>query len=97
MCGNILFDDDMAPLVIDFSPACRPKAYAEAILVADAIALESAPVELIREFPETSYHNQMLIRAVDFRLITAALFYQRDVATFELEYENFSPVLQFLK
>ncbi|MFH1446411.1 MAG: hypothetical protein ABIG43_03250 [Chloroflexota bacterium] len=97
MCGNILFDGDLTPLVIDFSPAYRPKEYAEAILVADAIAWENAPLELKSELPETSHYNQMLIRAVNFRVIVAALFYPMDVAKFKQEYEAFVPLLQLLE
>jgi len=97
MCGNILFAADLAPLVIDFSPAYRPKEYAEAILVADAIAWENAPAELVRELPETFHYNQMLIRAVNFRVIVAALFYPNDVAEFKQEYEAYIPLLQLLE
>ena len=57
---------------------------------------ESDTVELIRELPPTSYSNQMLLRAVNFRLIVAALFYPMDVAIFEGEHENFVPLLQRL-
>ncbi|MCG8346368.1 MAG: hypothetical protein MI924_01125 [Chloroflexales bacterium] len=96
MCGNILFEAELEPVVIDFSPGYGPKEYAEAILVADAIAWENAPVELMRALPQTTYINQMLIRAVNFRLIVAALFYPMDVVIFKQEYENFVPLLQRL-
>ncbi|MEM7016037.1 MAG: hypothetical protein AAF512_01705 [Pseudomonadota bacterium] len=94
MCGNILFASDLEPLVIDFSPAYGPKEYAEAILVADAIAWEGAPIALASALPQTTYVQQLLIRAINFRLIVAALLWPTDVATFKQEYKNFLPLLQ---
>ena len=96
MCGNILFTADLPPLVIDFSPAYGPKEYAEAILVADAIAWEHAPVALINDLPQTAYTKQLLLRATNFRLIVAALFWPTNVVTFEQEYECFLPLLKRL-
>lgn len=95
-CGNILFADGLLPLVIDFSPAYRPKEYGEAILVADAIAWEGAPVELKAELPVTVYSRQMLLRAVNFRLIVAALFYFDNAKAFDCEYKNYRPLLETL-
>lgn len=97
MCGNILFDDELGPLVIDFSPAYGPPAYAEAIIVVDAIAWEDAPMALIHALPDTSDYRQMLIRAVNFRLIVAALFYSEDVARFRRAYDDFVPLLQWIE
>ncbi|MBC8496930.1 MAG: hypothetical protein ISS57_03260 [Anaerolineales bacterium] len=97
LSGNILFAEGLEPVIIDFSPAHRPKEYAEAILVADAIAWENAPIELISELPDTWYYTQMLIRAVNFRVIVVALFYPLDVTTFEREYENFVALLEHLE
>ena len=95
-CGNILFDDDLLPLVIDFSPALRPKEYGEAILVADAIAWEGAPVELKAELPDTLYSRQMLLRAINFRLIVTALFYFDNAKGFDWEYKHYRPLLETL-
>ncbi|MEM7112690.1 MAG: hypothetical protein AAF614_09660 [Chloroflexota bacterium] len=96
ICGNILFAPDLEPLVIDFSPAYGPSEYAEAILVADAMAWENAPVSLAEVLPQTAYIQQLLLRAINFRLIVAALFWSADVATFEKEYNNFLPLLQHI-
>lgn len=96
LCGNVLFADPLPPLVIDFSPAYRPQEYAEAILVADAIAWEQAPVQLRWELPATTYYTQILLRAVNFRLIVAALFMPDDLNSFHQEYENFRPLLEIL-
>lgn len=96
LCGNILFADGLPPLVVDFSPAYRPPEYSEAILVADAIAWENAPLGLRWELPGTPYWDQLLLRAVNFRLIVAALFHLMDIAEFKAEYERFNPLLQLL-
>jgi uncharacterized protein (TIGR02569 family) len=96
LCGNILFDADLLPLVIDFSPAYRPKEYGEAILVADAITWENAPIGLKDELPDTEFSRQMLLRAVNFRLIVAALFYFDDAKAFDWQYKSFQPLLEKL-
>ncbi|MCP4429116.1 MAG: hypothetical protein GY803_31915, partial [Chloroflexi bacterium] len=96
MCGNVLFAADLPPLVIDFSPDERPQAYAEAILIADAIAWENAPVALKSALPETPHSQQMLIRAVNFRVIVTALFSPQDVSNFEQAYACFAPLLERL-
>jgi prepilin-type processing-associated H-X9-DG protein len=96
MGGNILFADGLKPLVIDFSPAYGSSEYAEAILVADAIAWEKAPVELMRELSETWNYRQLLLRAVNFRLIAVALLYPLNATALRLEYENFAPLIDRL-
>lgn len=97
LCGNILFAERLAPLVIDFSPAHGVTEYAEAILVADAIAWEKAPVELVQALPRTFDYRQMLLRAVNFRVITAALFFPTQPEIVRLEQVNFSPLLRALE
>jgi uncharacterized protein (TIGR02569 family) len=96
MCGNILFADGMKPLIIDFSMTNGDQEYAEAILVADAIAWEKAPIELINELPATPVYRQMLLRAVNFRVITVALRFPGKPEWAELEYNNFAPIVQQL-
>lgn len=96
MCGNILFAAGMKPLVIDFSAAMGDQDYAEAILVADAIAWEGAPVELMIELPATPVYRQMLLRAVIFRVITVALRFPSKPELAKLEYNNFAPIVQRL-
>jgi uncharacterized protein (TIGR02569 family) len=96
MCGNILFAAGLKPLVIDFSAAHGDPEYAEAILVADAIAWEKAPVELLNELPETPVYRQMLLRAVTFRVITAALRFPSKPEWAESEYNNFALIIQRL-
>jgi uncharacterized protein (TIGR02569 family) len=96
LCSNILFADGLAPLVIDFSPAHGAPEFAEAILVADAIAWEEAPAELLNALPNAFDYRQMLLRAVNFRVIATALFAPAQPDVVRLEFDNFAPVLQRL-
>jgi uncharacterized protein (TIGR02569 family) len=95
MCGNILFAAGMKPLIIDFSAANGDQEYAEAILVADAIAWEKAPVELINELSATPVYRQLLLRAVTFRVITVALRFPNKPEWAEFEYNSFVPIVQW--
>lgn len=81
LAGNVLFADELGlpPAVIDVSPQFRPVGYADAILVADAVAWHGAPLSFASAFLErASDHVGNLARAVIFRVTTAAL--HRDVA-----------------
>ena len=67
--GNVLFDDELEPAVIDFSPYWRPSDFAKAIVVVDALVWEGADesvLELVQEVPQM---NQLLLRAEMRRLI----------------------------
>ena len=92
ICGNILFDDSHQPCVIDFSPAYGPAEYAEAILVADAIAWEGAPLEIVRLLPYSDDYRQVLLRAINFRLIVTALFGPQNLQGFFEEFREFEDV-----
>ena len=47
LTGNVLFADDLAPAVIDFSPYWRPTGFASAIVVGDALLWEGADETLL--------------------------------------------------
>jgi uncharacterized protein (TIGR02569 family) len=71
--GNILYADDLPPAVIDMSPHFAPAPFADAILVADAVAWEAAPVDLAERFAAARAAGpQLLARAVVFRVIAMA-------------------------
>ena len=77
LAGNVLFADDagLPPAVIDISPQFRSARYAEAILVADAVAWNGAPLSFIENFiTESPERIADLARAVIFRVATEALF-----------------------
>ncbi len=94
LCGNILFHDRLEPCIIDFSPAYGPASYADAILVADAIAWENAPLELLDVLPFSAENRQVLMRAICFRIIVAALHAPADLSRFQVELDEFDPVIQ---
>jgi uncharacterized protein (TIGR02569 family) len=96
ICGNILFQGGLDPCVIDFSPAYGSVEYAEAILVSDAIAWENAPLEIIDLISGNEHYRQNLLRAINFRIIVAALFEPMNFEWFLKEYAGFDPIIDFV-
>jgi Phosphotransferase enzyme family len=97
--GNILFDDEagLAPAVLDVSPYWRPAAYASAVLVADAVAFEGAPVALAATFlRRRDQAAQALARAVVFRVVTAARNWESTPGRVMAELEAYRGVLALL-
>jgi uncharacterized protein (TIGR02569 family) len=83
--GNVLFHDSLPPAVIDVSPYWRPPGYADAIIVADAVAWEGADDELVERLLRHQ-GEQMLLRAVLFRVAVdhrEAEAYRRVIALLE--------------
>jgi uncharacterized protein (TIGR02569 family) len=74
LTGNILFDDDLAPAVLDLSPYYRPAAFASAIVVADAMAWEGADETLVRACDTGDDFTQYFLRALIYRIVTDRLF-----------------------
>ena len=70
--GNMLFDRSGPPAFIDFAIYWRPAAFAEAILVADALADHSAAPSLIASVAEQS--QSLIARAAIYRLVTSDRF-----------------------
>jgi len=67
LANNVVFHPDLRPGVIDVSPFFRPAAYADAIVVADAIAWSGGPEELAERFLRR-HGPQLLLRAILFRV-----------------------------
>lgn len=65
--GNVLFHDALPPAVIDVSPFWRPPGYADAVVVADAVAWQCAGDELVEQLLRRQ-GEQLLLRAVLFRV-----------------------------
>jgi len=97
LSGNILFDEVLGPLVIDFSPTIAPIEYAEAILVCDCIAWQGSEVSEILLLPDNELYKEMIIRAIVFRLAVSAIFSRGDHNPFLIEYEAFKPIIEFMK
>lgn len=75
--GAVLFDDDV-PALVDLVPAWRPREWAAAVVVVDALAWGGADDELPRRWAHLDEWPQMLLRAALFRL---ALHAQHPEAT----------------
>nr|WP_166682444.1 phosphotransferase [Streptomyces sp. 846.5] len=72
LTGNVLFAPGLAPAVIDLSPYWRPTAFAEAVVVGDAIIWHGAGQPLLRAAASISgpHFAEHVARAVIYRLAT---------------------------
>jgi hypothetical protein len=66
LTGNVLFDDELPPAIIDFTPYWRPLEFQSAVVVADALIWESAPPELA-----DAVEPEYLLRALIYRGVTS--------------------------
>ena len=73
--GNMLFDQSWPPAFIDFAIYWRPAAFAEAILVADALADHEAEPTLTASLAEQP--ESLVARAAIYRLVTSDRFAAR--------------------
>ena len=73
LTGNVLLDDRLPPLIIDFSPYWRPAGFASAVVVADALVFHDAPATVVDLLDADPDGQQYLLRALLFRAITARL------------------------
>lgn len=64
LSGNFLFDQDLSPAIIDFSPTWAPNGFAEGIMFADAIAWDNADVKDLKIFKEIPNFDQFAWRGV---------------------------------
>lgn len=71
---NVLLADGLAPAVIDWPPYYRPVEMANAIAVTDAVTFRDAPVSLFDDWEAGEEWNQMLIRAILYRLGPTGFF-----------------------
>lgn len=96
LSGNILFDEVLSPLIIDFSPTIAPTEYAEAILVCDSIAWHGGSNSELKLICHSEFNIEMIIRAIIFRLSVAAIFSGTNHDEFIKEYQNFKPILDYI-
>jgi uncharacterized protein (TIGR02569 family) len=66
--GAVLFDDEGVPALVDLVPCWRPKEWAAAVVVVDALAWGGADEGLIQRWSHLDEWPQMLLRAVLHRL-----------------------------
>lgn len=92
--GNIVYADGLPPGVIDMSPHVAPAPFADAIIAADAVAWEGAPVEFAARFANSRPAGaRLLARAVVFRIITMVELTQ-DVGRVGVEIAAYRPVVE---
>jgi uncharacterized protein (TIGR02569 family) len=78
LTGNVLFADGLAPAIIDFSPYWRPKAFASAVVIADALIWEDADDTVLSAVAHIDQFAQYLLRALIYRAITDRLFREHE-------------------
>ncbi len=62
--GNILFDDELPPAVIDFSPYWRPADFSIAVMMLDALAWEGANESIFELGKNIKDFKQLLLRGI---------------------------------
>ncbi len=75
---NVLVADGLPPAVIDWPPYFRPVGTANAVAVTDAVTFRQAPMSLLDEWETGQDWNQVLIRALLYRLGPTGLFASRN-------------------
>lgn len=70
LLGNVLFAPGRPPAIIDWSPYWRPPAWAYAVAVIDAQCWHGGPPELLQRYADQPEWDQMLLRALIFRIAT---------------------------
>lgn len=73
LTGNVLFAPGHLPAVIDFSPYRRPAGYALAVAAVDLLAWWNAPPDILDEVAGEDDIDQLLLRALMWRLVTESL------------------------
>lgn len=71
--GNVLFDGDAEPGLVDFTAYHRPPEWAAAVLVVDALAWGGADTGILRRWSHLAEWSQALLHALLFRLAVHAL------------------------
>lgn len=74
----MLLADGLPPAVIDWPPYFRPVGFAAAIAVTDAVTFREAPMSLLDEWSTGPEWNQLLVRALLYRLGPTGIFTARN-------------------
>lgn len=73
LSGNVFLDPGNSPVILDVSPYLRPPRWAAAIVFADAVLWNGAPLDRARRFVTTDVERDLLARALLFRMIAEQL------------------------
>ena len=92
---NMLVADRLPPAVIDWPPYFRPVGTANAIAATDAVTFQDAPLTLLEEWATGEDWNQLLIRALLYRLGPTGLFAARSslMGSLVTHFERAKPVV----
>jgi uncharacterized protein (TIGR02569 family) len=66
--GSVVFDEEGIPAIVDLVPCWRPKEWAAAVVVVDALAWGGADAGLLHRWAHLDEWPQMMLRAVLHRL-----------------------------
>lgn len=75
---NVLVADGLPPAVIDWPPYFRPVGTANAVAITDAITFRGGSLSLLDEWETGEDWNQLLVRAILYRLGPTGLFAARN-------------------
>jgi uncharacterized protein (TIGR02569 family) len=73
LSGNVYFGPDGVPVILDVSPYLRPRRWAVAIVVADAVLWNGAELSLAKSFGANPADLDLLGRALIFRMVAEQL------------------------
>jgi uncharacterized protein (TIGR02569 family) len=93
LTGNVLFDGQQPPAIIDFSPYWRPTAYASAIVIADALIWEGADIRVMEAVHHIDDFGQYLIRALIFRAVAEWILSREQSAGSPTDDDPWAPVV----
>jgi uncharacterized protein (TIGR02569 family) len=68
--GNVLRAPGLPDAVIDWPPYFRPRGFALAVVAGDAVCWEGAPASLLDRWAEVPEWDQLLVRALVYRIAT---------------------------
>lgn len=96
LAGNILFDKNENPVVIDFTPGFYPKEYAEVLLLIDSIAWYDTSIENLRLLHLTEdLRKQLILRALIFRLSVPLFMGQLNTEkNYQVNYDGYKSVVE---
>ncbi len=86
LTGNVFADPTGVPVILDVSPYLRPRRWAAAIVIADAVLWNGVDPTMARGFASDEHDRDLLGRALVFRLVAEQLAsaprHHADVAPF---------------
>jgi uncharacterized protein (TIGR02569 family) len=97
MTGNILFQDNLVPAIIDLSPYWRPAEFATAVIIVDSIVWEGADESLLSEMDNTVVSNQLLVRSALWRIKTTEEYIKQYNKGSISDVDSYTPCIEMLK